>query len=124
MEITAHRHMHEEGQVEIRRPGCTHIISNTDARSLSNQLDAAVGLVQPESHDILRMAINQRQHELANSGRDWKSDFMLNAMQQVYYTMDDEERDRGPNAQVFELNAAGEKMLADGPQKFVPPEAE
>lgn len=81
----------------------------------------SLGTMDPlTAHEILRDAINQRQRELASELLNWHDDPLLNMMQQVYYTMDEVNRNRGPNALVFKLNALGEQMLKDGPQKFQP----
>ena len=74
---------------------------------------------EPTAHELLRVAIDQRQRELIAGSWLPQGDFLLNAMQQVYYTVKDE---RGPHTEVFDLLGNAEAMLSAGTQKFIPPE--
>ena len=76
---------------------------------------------KPASLRILRNAIDQRQHELADGGMHLSADFLLNAMQQIYYEMMGEP---GPNTPVFGLlTDQGLAMFEHGlnPPKWKPP---
>ena len=108
--------------VQVRVNGTRYLLTSAEALILAEELRGASGLYMacPTSLGTLRLAIDQRQHELIARGMLPHGDFLLNAMQQVYYTAKGEV---GPNAKVFELSKEFRRMIADRSQEIKPPEA-
>ena len=63
-----------------------------------------------KSLQTLRDAIDQRQHELIKQLLPWHTDYLLNAMQQVYYSAKNE---AGPHCPVYTMYTDEGRAMMD-----------